>query len=68
MSMLSFEVILISLVFNTVIAFVLCLVESPKCSPSFFLKVMMLAKNSFKIPVCCDFLRCMCSFISLEEV
>jgi hypothetical protein len=68
MSMLSFRVILVSLVFNTVIAFVLCLVESSKYSSSFFLKVIMFAKNSFKIPLYCDFLRCMYSFICLEEV
>jgi hypothetical protein len=51
MSMLSFRVIFVSLVFNTVIAFVLCLVESSKCSSSFFLKVIMFAKNSSKIPL-----------------
>jgi hypothetical protein len=68
MSMLNFRVILISLVFNTVIALVLCLVEFSKCSSSFFLKVIMFAKNSFKIPLCCDFLHCMYSFIYLEEV
>jgi hypothetical protein len=68
MSMLSFRVILVFLVFNTVIAFVLCLVEFSKCSSSFFLKVIMFAKNSFKIPLCYDFLHCMCSFISLEKI
>jgi hypothetical protein len=66
--MFIFRVILVSLVFNTIVAFVLCLVESSKCSSSFFLKVIMFAKNSFKIPLCCDFLNCMCSFIYLEEV
>jgi hypothetical protein len=54
-SMLNFGVILISLVFNTVIALVLCLVEFSKCSLNFLLKVIMFAKNSFKIPLCCDF-------------
>jgi hypothetical protein len=68
MSMLSCGVILVSLIFNTVIALVLCLVEFSNCSSSFFLKVIMFAKNSFKIPLCYDFLRCMCSFIYLEEV
>jgi hypothetical protein len=48
MSMLNFGVILISLVFNTVITLVLCLVEFSKCSSSFFLKMIMFAKNSFK--------------------
>jgi hypothetical protein len=66
--MLSFGVILISPIFNTVIALVLCLVEFSKCSSSFFLKVIIFAKNSFKIPLCCNFLRCMYSFICLEEV
>jgi hypothetical protein len=68
MSMLNFGVILISLVFNTVIALVLCLVEFSKCSSSFFLKMIMFAKELFQIQLCCDFLRCMCSFICLEEV
>jgi flagellar biosynthesis protein FliQ len=68
MSMLSFMVILVSLVFNTVIALVLCLAEFSKCSLSFFLKVIMFSKNSFKILLCCDFLCYMCSFICLEEV
>jgi hypothetical protein len=63
MSMLSFEVILVSLVFNTIIAFVYVLLGFPKCSSSFFLKVIMFAKNSFKIPLCYDFLRCMCYFL-----
>jgi hypothetical protein len=68
MSMLSFGVILVSLTFNTVMVLVLCLVEFSKCSSSFFLKVIMFARNSFKIPLCCDFLHCMCYFICLEEV
>ena len=68
MSMLSFRVILISFVFNTIIAFVIGLVESSKCLSRFSLKVIVFVKNSFKIPLCCDFLRCMCSFICLEEV
>jgi hypothetical protein len=68
MSMLSFGVILVSLVLNIVIAFILCLVEFSKCLSNFFLKVIMFAKNSFKILLCCDFLRCMFSFIYLEEV
>jgi hypothetical protein len=67
-SMLSFGVILISLVFNTIITLVLCLVEFSKYSSSFFLNVIMFAKNFFKIPLCCDFLRYICSFIFLEEV
>jgi hypothetical protein len=66
--MLSFGVILISPILNTIIALVLCLVEFSKCSSSFFLKVIIFAKNSFKIPLCCNFLRCMYSFICLEEV
>jgi hypothetical protein len=66
--MLSFGVILVSLVFNTVVALVYAWLSFPKCSSSFFLKVIMFVKNSFKIPLCCDFLRCMCSFISLEKV
>jgi hypothetical protein len=68
MSMLSFQVILVSLVFNTVVAFVLCLVEFSKCSSSSFLEMIMFSNDSFKISLCCDFLRCMCSFICLEEV
>jgi hypothetical protein len=66
--MLSFGVILVSLVFNTVIAFVLCLVEFSKCSSSSFLEMIMFSKDTFKIPLCCDFLRCVCSFIYLEGV
>jgi hypothetical protein len=46
--MLNFGVILISLIFNTIIALVLCLVELSKCSSSFFLKMITFAKNSFK--------------------
>jgi hypothetical protein len=32
------------------------------------LKIMVFSKDSFKVSSCCDFLSCMCSFISLEEV
>jgi hypothetical protein len=32
------------------------------------LMIMVFSKGSFKVSLCCDFLRCMCSFISLEEV
>ena len=46
MSMLNFGVILVSLVFKTVIAFVLCLVEFSKCSSSFFLKMIMFSTLS----------------------
>jgi hypothetical protein len=63
MSMLSFDAILVSLVFNTIMAFVYALLSFPKCSSSFFLKVIVFAKNFFKIPLCCDFLRCICFFI-----
>jgi hypothetical protein len=38
MSMLSFGVILISLVFNTIVALVYVLLSFSKCSSSFFLK------------------------------
>jgi hypothetical protein len=48
MSMLNLKVILISLVFNTIITLVLCLIEFSKCSSSFFLKMIMFTKNSFK--------------------
>jgi hypothetical protein len=68
MSMLSFRVILVSLVFNTVVALVHALLSFPKYSSSSFLEMIMFSKDSFKIPLCCDFLRCMCSFICLEEV
>jgi hypothetical protein len=43
--MLSFGVILVFLVFNTVVAFVLCLVESSKCSSTFFLKMIMFSND-----------------------
>jgi hypothetical protein len=66
--MFSFGVIFVSLVFNTVVALVYTLLSFLKCSSSFFLKVIMFAKKSFKIPLCYDLLRCMCSFISLEKV
>jgi hypothetical protein len=68
MSMLGFGVILVSLVFNTVVALVYALLSFPKCSSSFFLKMIIFSKDSFKFPLCCDLLRCMCSFISLEKV
>jgi hypothetical protein len=68
MSILSFEVILVFLVFNTVVALVYALLSFPNCSSSFSLEMIMFSKGSIKIPLCCDFLRCMCSFISLEEV
>jgi hypothetical protein len=32
------------------------------------LKIMMLSKDFLKDLSCCDFLRCMCYFASLEEV
>jgi hypothetical protein len=67
-SMLSFRVILVSLVFNTIVALVYALLSFPKCSSSFFLKMIMFSKDSFKIPLRCNFLHCMCSFISLEKV
>jgi hypothetical protein len=66
--MLSFGVILVSLVFNTVVALVYALLRFPKCSSSFFLKMIIFSKDSLKISLCCDFLHCMCSFISLEKV
>jgi flagellar biosynthesis protein FliQ len=68
MSILSFGVILVSLVFNIVVALVYALLSFPKYSSSFFLKVIMFVNNSFKIPLCYDFLCCMCSFISLEKI
>jgi hypothetical protein len=68
MSMLSFGVILVSLVFNTIVALVYALLRFPKCSSSFFLKMIMFSNDSFKILLCCDFLRCKRSFISLEKV
>jgi hypothetical protein len=46
--MLSFGVILVSLVFNTVVALVYAWLSFPKCSSSFFLKVIMFVKNSSK--------------------
>jgi hypothetical protein len=68
MSMLSFGLILVNLIFNIIVALVYALLRFPKCSSSFFLKMIMFSKDSFKIPLCCDFLRCICSFISLEKV
>jgi hypothetical protein len=32
------------------------------------LKIMVFSKDSFKVSLCCNFLRCMYSFISFEEV
>jgi hypothetical protein len=32
------------------------------------LKMMVFSKDSFKVSLCCDFLRCMCYFVSLEKV
>jgi hypothetical protein len=66
--MLSFEVILDSLIFNTIVALVYALLSFPKCSSSFSLEMIMFSKDSIKIPLCYDFLRCMHSFISLEEI
>jgi hypothetical protein len=66
--MFNFGVILVSLVFNTVVALVYALLSFPKCSSSFFLKMIMFSKDSFKISLCCDFLSCMCYFISLKKV
>jgi hypothetical protein len=66
--MLNFEVILVSLVFNIVVTLVYALLSFPKCSSSFFIKMIMFSKDSFKIPLCCDFLHCMCFFISLVKV
>jgi hypothetical protein len=60
--------ILVSLVFNTVIAFVLCLVEFSKVFIKFPLRNDNVYKELFKISLCCDFLICMWSFICLEEV
>ena len=68
MSMLSFGVILVPLVFNTVVAFGLCLIEFPKMFIKFLQEMIMFSKDSFKVSLCCDFLRCICSFISLEAV
>ena len=67
MSMLNSGVILVSLVFNTVVAFGLCLVEFSKVFIKFLLRMIMFSKDFFKFPFCCDFLHCMCSFISVEE-
>jgi hypothetical protein len=32
------------------------------------LKIMVFSKDFFKVSLCCDFLRCICCFASLEEV
>jgi hypothetical protein len=32
------------------------------------LKIVVFSKDSFKVSLCCDFLRCMYCFASLEEV
>jgi hypothetical protein len=68
MSILSFEVILVSFAFNTVIAFGLCLIEFFKVFIKFLQEMIMFSNDSFKVSLCRNFLRCMCSFISLEEV
>jgi hypothetical protein len=68
MSMLSCGVILVSFVLNTVVAFGLCLVEFSKVFIKFLQEMIMFSNDSFKVLLCCDFLRCMCSFISLEKV
>jgi hypothetical protein len=67
MYMLSFGVILVSLVFNTIIAFFLCLVEFSKVLIKFPLRNVNVFKELFQNPVCCDFLCYMCSFICLKE-
>jgi hypothetical protein len=51
MSILSFKVILVSLVFNTVIAFVLCLVEFSKVFIKFPLRNDNVCKELFQNPV-----------------
>jgi hypothetical protein len=66
--MLSFRVILVFLVFNIVIAFVLCFVEFSKVFIKFPLRNVNVCKELFQNLVCCDFLRFMCSFICLDEV
>jgi hypothetical protein len=68
MSMLNFGVILVSFAFNTVVAFGLCLVEFSKVFIKFLQEMIMFSRDSFKVSLYCDFLRCMCSFISLKEV
>jgi hypothetical protein len=68
MSMLSFGVSSVLFVFSIVLSYIFALMRFSKCSLSIFLKIMMFPKDSFKVSSCCDFLRYMCSFISLEEV
>jgi hypothetical protein len=53
--MLSFGVILVSLVFNTIVALVYAMLSFPKCSSSLSLEMIMFSKESIKIPLCCDF-------------
>jgi hypothetical protein len=32
------------------------------------LKIIMFSKDFLKVSLCCDFLYCMCCFVSLEDV
>ena len=62
MSMLSFGVSSVLFVFIIVLSYNSALIRFSKHS----LKIIMFSKDSFKVSLCCDFLRCMCCFASLE--
>jgi hypothetical protein len=68
MSMLSFGVSPVLFVFSIILSYISALIRFSKCSFKNSLKIMVFSKDSFKVSLCCDFLRCMCCFASLEEV
>jgi hypothetical protein len=68
MSLLSFGVSSVLFVFNIILTYISALMRFSKCSFEHSLKIIMFSKDFLKVSLCCDFLRCICYFASLEEV
>jgi hypothetical protein len=68
MSVLSFWVSSILFVFIIVLSYIFALIRFFQVFIKHSLKIMVFSNDSFKVSLCCDFLRCICCFAGLEEV